>query len=56
MYSKPTHERIVVLDDDNLQMRVYQYHPSTVERPLENCSWVSERYGGLEEIPLEELI
>ena len=56
MYSKPTHERIVVLYHDNLERTVYQYHSSTDEQPLEKCRWVSERQRGLEEIPLRELV
>ena len=52
MYSKPTHERIVVLDYGKLETRVYQYRSSTDERPLERCRWASERYQSFEEIPL----
>ena len=49
MYSKLTHERIVVLgyeayDASNQETKVYQYRSPTDERSLERCSWVSERY------------
>ena len=46
MYSKLTHERIVVLgyDASNQEMKIYQYRFPTDERSLERRSWVSERY------------